>query len=94
MTNGHYTVGYNDWRVSVSTLPFFVPQYNQPSTLKKIMEKKREIHIDIRRASTLAVKMCKKIVTLPFHLPTQVPKSPHRSQDSESAKILEHFLGG
>ena len=60
MTNGHYTVGYNDWWVSVSTLPFFVPQYNQPSTLKKIMEKKREIHIDIRRASTLAVKMCKK----------------------------------
>ena len=41
--------------------------------------------------------MCDKIVTLPFHfdhLPTQVPKSPQRSQDSESEKILAHFWGG
>ena len=35
--------------------------------------------------TTLAQKMCEQIVTPPFHfnnLPTQVPKSPHRSQDS------------
>ena len=47
--------------------------------------------------TTLARKMCDKIVTPPFqldHLPTQMPKSPHFSQDSESAKILAHFLGG
>ena len=42
-------------------------------------------------------KCVKKIVTPPFHfdhLQTQVPKSLHRSQNSESAKILAHFLGG
>jgi len=40
--------------------------------------------------------MCEKIVTPPFHfdhLTTQVAKSPHCSQDSESAKILAHFWG-
>ena len=39
--------------------------------------------------------MCEQIIT-PFHfdhLPTQVPKSQHGSQDSESAKILTHFFG-
>ena len=33
----------------------------------------------------------------PFHfyqLPTQVPESPHCSQDSESAKILANVFGG
>ena len=47
--------------------------------------------------TTLAWKMCDKTVTPPFHfdhLPAQVPKSPHRSQDSESAQILAHILGG
>ena len=39
----------------------------------------------------------KKIVTPQFlfnHLPTWVPKSPHCSQNSESAKIFAHFFGG
>jgi hypothetical protein len=46
--------------------------------------------------TTSARKMCEQIVTPPFHfdhLPTQVPKSPHHSKDSESAKILAHFWG-
>ena len=47
---------------------------------------------------TLVWKMCDKIVTPPFHfdrLPTEVTKSLHRSQDSESEeKKLAHFLGG
>ena len=47
--------------------------------------------------TTLARKMCDRIVTPPFHfdhLPTQVPKSPHCSQNSESSKILANFFRG
>ena len=48
------------------------------------------------RASQLSPHQHEKCVTKlsHHHLPTQVPKSPHCSQDSESAKILAHFLGG
>jgi hypothetical protein len=38
--------------------------------------------------------MCKNVTPLFYHLPTQVPKSPHCSQDSESAKILAVLMGG
>ena len=47
--------------------------------------------------TTLALKMYEQIVTPPFHfdhLPTQVPKYPHCSQDSESAKKYLHIFWG
>ena len=46
---------------------------------------------------TLAWKMCDKFFTPPFHfdyLLTQVPKSSHRSQYSESAKNICILFGG
>ena len=45
----------------------------------------------------ISMKMCDKIVTPLFHfdhIPTQVPKSLHRPQDSETEKILAHYWGG
>ena len=41
--------------------------------------------------------MCEQILNPLFHfdhLPTQVPKSLHCLQDSESARILANFVGG
>ena len=40
--------------------------------------------------------MCELVIPLFHfdHLPTQVPKSPHCSQDKESAKILAFGGGG
>ena len=45
---------------------------------------------------TISMKMCDKIVTQPFHfdhIPTQVPKYPHHSQNWESAKNTSTFWG-
>ena len=46
--------------------------------------------------STLARKMCKQIITPPFHfdhLPTQVPKSQYLLEGLESPKIFAPFWG-